>query len=524
MNNDVEIARAIGRVGSATLLSRILGFLRDMVLASFFGTGLAADAFFVAFRIPNLLRRLVGEGSLTVSFIPVFTDYLTLKSKKEAYHLARVTISLAILVLLVISLAGVLLSPLIIRAMAQGFSANPEKFGLTVFLNRIMFFYIFFIGLAALCMGILNSLNRFGPPALAPVFLNLALIFSAFFLAPRFDPPVLGLAIGVILGGILQLGFQIPFLIQEGFRFRFSADFRHEGVVRVATLMAPSVFGVAVAQVNILVSTLLASFLAEGSVSYLYYADRVMEFPLGIFAIAVATVILPRLSQQAARKDYQELQETLSYAVRLTLFITVPAMLGLIILREPIITLLFQRGAFLPESTLPTAQALLFYALGLWAFAGVRVIAPAFYALQDTVTPVKVAAVSLAANLVLSLILMGPLRHGGLALATSSAAAINFLLLGFILIKRLGSLHLASIGLSLARVALASAPMALVAFLLGTKYHLSLAGGSLDRLINLALAIAAAGAVYLLICYLFKMEEFTALAQIVRLKARRNKA
>src|SRR3990172_9766580 len=221
MNNDVEIARAIGRVGSATLLSRILGFLRDMVLASFFGTGLAADAFFVAFRIPNLLRRLVGEGSLTVSFIPVFTDYLTLKSKKEAYHLARVTISLAILVLLIISLAGALLSPLIVRAMAQGFSANPEKFGLTVFLNRLMFSYIFFIGLAALCMGILNSLNRLGPPALAPVFLNLALIFSAFFLAPRFDPPVLGLAIGVILGGILQLGFQIPFLIQEGFRFRF---------------------------------------------------------------------------------------------------------------------------------------------------------------------------------------------------------------------------------------------------------------------------------------------------------------
>ncbi len=516
------IAQAVGTVGLATFISRILGFIRDVVLASFFGTGMFADAFFVAFRIPNLLRRLVGEGSLTVSFIPVFTEYLTEKSKSEAFRLANAALTLAVLFLLLITLAGIVLSPLIVRAMAQGFAANPDKFSLTILLNRLMFPYIFFIGLAALVMGILNSLHRFGPSALAPVFLNLALIFSALILAKQFDQPVLALAVGVILGGILQLGFQLIFLIREGFRFRFLLDFRHPGVVKIATLMGPSVFGLGVAQINVLVTTLLASFLAEGSVSYLYYANRLVEFPLGVFAVAVATVVLPTLSAQAAKRDHASLQSTLNFGLRLTLFTTLPAMVGLIVLRQPIIELLFQRGAFTATSTILTAEALLFYSLGLWAFAGVRVIVPAFYALKDTVTPVKVAALALAANLVLSLVLMGPLRHGGLALATSSASVLNFCLLAFILVRRLGNVQLAELGYSILRVALACVPMGLTAFFLGGENHINLFGGNLDRLLNLALAILAAMGIYLLSCYILKSKELTALKQMLRLRAKRN--
>ena len=434
-----KFTKAAGIIGIATFVSRIMGFVRDMVIAWFFGAGFLSDAFFVAFRIPNLLRRLFAEGSLSIAFVPVFTDYLTRDGSAEAFRMARSTLRMLAILLVVLTIAGVLSAPWIVRVVAPGFAG--AKFTLTVSLTRIMFPYIFFICLVALSMGILNTLGHFAAPALAPVFLNVAIIGGALFIAPHMETPVAGLAIGVLIGGFLQLALQVPFLIKKGFRFWQKAPVYHPGVKRIGKLMGPAVFGAAVYQINILIGTLLASLLPEGSVSYLYYADRLVQFPLGIFAISMSVAVLPSLSRQAAAKNFTELADTFAYAIQLIFFITLPAMVGLIVLREPIVALLFQRGEFGAESTRLTAYALIFYSLGLWAFSAVRIVVSTFYSLQDTVTPVKMASISIIANILLSLLLMGPLSHGGLALATSLASMINFFLLVWALRRRLGGMN-----------------------------------------------------------------------------------
>lgn len=438
MSETSRMTKAAGVVGAATLLSRIFGLVRDVVLAWLFGAGMAADAFFVAFRIPNLLRRLFAEGSLTISFIPVFTEYLYKHGREEAFKLARSSWWLLAIILAAVSVVGVLLAPLIVKVIGYGFSTFPEKYNLTVILTRIMFPYIFFIGLVALCMGILNALGHFAAPALAPVLLNLAIISAAILLSPRMEKPAVGLAIGVMIGGGLQLALQIPFMVRNGFHLLVRSPLYHTAIRRIAALMAPAVPGAAVYQVNILVGTVLATLLPEGSVSFLYYADRLVQFPLGVFAISLATAVLPSLSKQAAIDDMEGLRSSFSYALKLVFFITIPAMTGLIVLREPIVRLLFQRGAFDPITTRLTAEALLYYALGLWAFSGVRIVVTAFYALQDTRTPLKIAIISILVNILLSILLMGPMRHGGLALATSIASGVNLVLLLWVVRKRLG--------------------------------------------------------------------------------------
>lgn len=435
---NARIAKAAGAVGLATLLSRIFGFLRDMVVAGFFGAGFATDAFFVAFRVPNLLRRLFAEGSLTISFVPVFTEYLEKKSKEDAISLADTVFTLLSIILVVVTLFGILISPLIVRIIAPGFTDLPDKYELTVFLTRLMFPYIFFISLVALCMGILNSLRHFAAPALAPVVLNIAIIFAAVFLRNFFDEPVIALAVGVLTGGVLQLVMQFPFLTKMGVKLKPDFNFRHPGLRKIITLMIPAVFGAAVYQINIFIGTLLASFLPEGSVSYLYYADRIVQLPLGVFAIAVGTTSLPSLSKQAVSGDFKEMKETISFSLRLIMLVAIPAMVALIALRVPIISVLFQRGSFDSQSAILTSDALLYYAVGLWAFSGVRVVVPAFYSLQDTKTPVKVAIIALIANIILSVILMFPLKHGGLALATSIASAVNLLILSLLLKRKIG--------------------------------------------------------------------------------------
>ncbi len=458
MSSDKHVTKAAGVVGASTVITRILGFMRDMVIALKFGAGMEADAYLVAFRVPNMLRRLVGEGALTVAFIPVFIEEHQ-HSEERAWALSNAVITLLSVLLIAISILGVIFTPYIVRMIAPGFDQIPEKFALTTRLTRITFPYIFFISLAALAMGILNSLQHFFSSALAPVMLNISLIGSAFFLCPRLDQPVIGLAIGVILGGITQLLFQVPALIKRGFRYRVNFDYKNPAVQKIGMLMLPAFFGLAITQITIFVNTLLASYLAEGSVSYLFFADRLVEFPLGIFGIAVATAVLPTMSAQSAKGEYQQLVETLSFALRLVLFITIPAMVGLIVLRVPIITLLFQRGRFTPDATQATAQAVLYYALGLSAFTGVRIIVPVFYALKDTLTPVKCGAAALALNIVCNLLLMGPLQHGGLALATSISSFFNLALLIWLLRKRLGHIGWRSILSSMGKVSLASVVM-----------------------------------------------------------------
>ncbi len=459
-----HVTRALGVVGTATLLSRIMGYARDMVLASFFGAGMTADAFIAAFRIPNLLRRLFGEGSLSIAFVPVLTETIIAKGRRDGLRLAVSSLKLLLICLAVVTIVGVVATPLIIRLVAPGFAASPDKLALTILLTRIMFPYVVLIGLVALCMGILNALGHFAAPAVAPVLLNLAMIASLLIVS-RFSGEetvqVVGLAAGVVLGGMLQLWLQLPFLVQYGVRFWEKSGLWHPRMRTVGMLMVPTIFGAAVYQINILVGTLLASLLPQGSVSYLYYADRLVQFPLGIFAQAAATAVLPSLSRQVAGGDRKGVADTFGYAMNLVLFITIPAMVGLIVLREPIVALLFRHGAFDAQTARLTSDALLYYAAGLWAFAAVRIVVSMFYALQDTRTPVVSATVAVVANIVVGMALMGPMKHCGLALATSLASTLNLAMLVVALRNRLGAIRWRPIWSSCLKTVIASAVMAL---------------------------------------------------------------
>ena len=465
MSEKSRVVKAAGIVGFATFTSRIFGYIRDAVIAWCFGAGFSTDVFVVAFRIPNLLRRLFAEGSMGQAFIPVFTEYLTNEGKDEAFKLARSGLRLLSIILVVTTLSGILLSPWIVRIVAPGFADSPEKVALTVTLTRILFPYMFFICLVALCMGILNTLGHFAAPALAPVLLNIAMIGSVFLIVPFMSEPIVGLAIGVLVGGVMQLLLQLPFLVKNGVVFWQKAKIYHPGLKKVGRMLIPVILGGSVYQINILASTVMASLLGEGSITYLYFADRLIQFPLGIFAIAAGTAVLPSLSRLAAAKDFEALRATFQYALKFVFFITIPAMVGLILLREPIVALLFQRGEFDAQATQLTAYALLYYALGLWAFSGTRIVVATFFALQDTQTPVKAAVVSILANIVLGFILMGPLGHGGLALATSLASILNLGLLIRALKFRLGSLGWAGIVKSVGRTVLSSLAMGVVVWL-----------------------------------------------------------
>ncbi len=491
-----KVAKAAGVVGMATLLSRIFGFIRDVVVAAFFGAAAATDAFFVAFRIPNLLRRLLGEGSLTVAFVPVFTEYLTRKTKEEAAELANVVFTILSIILVAVSLVGVLFSPLIVLIMAPGFSNLPYQFELAVFLTRIMFPYIFFISLVALCMGILNSLRHFAAPALSPVILNLCMIAATLLLHPFFAEPIIALAIGVMAGGVLQLAMQWPFLVKMGIRLKLSFNFRHPGLRQMGRLLIPTLIGSAVYQLNIFIGTILASLLPKGSVSYLYYADRIVELPLGVFAIAVGTATLPSLSEQVSKGSFEDLKKTLSFSLRLILFIAIPATVAIILLRVPIISVLFQRGAFSASSAILTAQALLFYTLGLWAFSVIRVIDAAFFALQDRKSPLKAAFVALFVNIAMSVILMHPLKHGGLALATSIASAVNVLMLSVILWKKIGPFLDHAFYRSLNKILISSIAMGASIYLAGLFLPWKIDGSLNGRGIYLVVCIVLGIAVF----------------------------
>lgn len=507
-----RVTRAAGVVAAATLVSRIFGYVRDMVLASFFGAGMAADAFIAAFRIPNLLRRLFGEGSLSIAFVPVFTETMIRGDRQDAFRLAVSSLKLLLIGLSVVTVIGMLAAPLVVHLVAPGFSALPEKMALTVSLTRMMFPYVILIGLVALCMGILNVLGHFAAPAIAPVLLNLAMI-GAVFTAARFSESetvrVLGLAGGVLLGGLLQLALQLPYLVRYGIRFWSRSGLWHPAMKKIGLLMLPTIFGAAVYQVNILVGTLLASLLPEGSVSYLYYADRLVQFPLGIFAQAAATAVLPSLARQAASGDHSGLADTFGHAMGLVLFITIPAMVGLIVLREPLVALLFQRGAFDSQATRLTADALLYYALGLWAFSGVRIVVSTFYALQDTRTPVVTATISIGVNILFGLALMGPMKHCGLALATALASMVNLVLLVTALRWRLGVIRWRLIFTSCFKTVGASGLMALgVAAICRLAIPDGGGSGTLRLLAAISAGVVGGGVVFFVAAWRMKIPEW----------------
>lgn len=425
----MNLLKTLATVSSMTLLSRILGFVRDFVIARAFGAGALTDAFFVAFKLPNLLRRLFAEGAFSQAFVPVLGQYRNQRSAEETRQLVDRVASLLFLVVLAVTLLGMAGAPLLVYLSAPGFTDDPEKFALTVQLTRITFPYILFMSLVALAGGILNTWSRFAVPAFTPVLLNVSLILMALLATPYFDPPVMALGWAVFLGGALQLVFQIPSLQRLGMLPRFSINLYDEGVRRIFRLMAPAVLGVSVAQVSLLLNTVFASFLSTGSVSWLYYADRLMEFPAGMLGAALGTILLPSLAKCHAAEQHDEYSRLLDWGLRLTFLLAAPAALALGMLAVPLITTLFHHGAFTANDVLRTRDALVAYSVGLLGLILVKVLAPGFYARQNIRTPVRIALLTLFVTQVLNLLLIGWLQHAGLALAIGLAASLNATLL-----------------------------------------------------------------------------------------------
>lgn len=421
----MNLLKALAAVSSMTLLSRILGFVRDTVVARAFGAGMATDAFFVAFRIPNLLRRLFAEGAFSQAFVPILAEYKNRQGDAEARVLVDHVSGVLALVLASVTLIGVLAAPVVIYVSAPGFSAAPDKFALTVDLLRITFPYIFFISLVSLAGGILNSYSRFSVPAITPALLNLSFIAFALWGAPYFNPPVKALAWAVLCGGVLQLAFQAPFLLRLGMLPRFKVKLKDPGVARVLRQMGPAVFGVSIGQISLLINTIFASFLVSGSVSWLYYADRLMEFPTGLLGVALGTILLPSLAKHYADQSALEYSRLLDWGLRLTLMLALPAAAALAVLAVPLIATLFHYGQFSEHDVYMTRNALVAYSVGLLGLILVKVLAPGFYARQNIRTPVKVALVSLVATQLMNLAFIGVLQHAGLALAIGLGACVN---------------------------------------------------------------------------------------------------
>ena len=421
----MNLLRTLATVSSLTLLSRILGFVRDFVIARAFGAGMLTDAFFVAFRLPNLLRRMFAEGAFSQAFVPLLAEYHKQRGAAETKALVDRVATMLFLVVLLVAILGVIGAPLLIYVSAPGFAADADKFALTIALTRITFPYILFMSLVALAAGILNTWSRFALPAFTPVLLNLSFIGMALFAAPYFDPPVMVLAWAVFLGGVLQLAIQLPALRRIGMLPRFDFALGDPGVRRVLKLMVPAVLGVSVAQISLLINTIFASFLTSGSVSWLYYADRLMEFPAGLLGAALGTILLPSLSRAHSESKPEEFSALLDWGLRLTFLLTLPAAVGLAMLGVPLISTLFQHGAFATADVLLTRQALVAYSIGLIGMILVKVLAPGFYAQQNIKTPVKIALLTLLAPQAMNLAFIVPFKHAGLALSIGLASCLN---------------------------------------------------------------------------------------------------
>lgn len=500
------LLRSTAVVGGMTLLSRILGLVRDIVIARVFGAGSGADAFFVAFKIPNFLRRLFAEGSFSQAFVPVLAGYRARNTAEETRELAAAAAGVLGGLLLVITVLGILAAPLLVLVFAPGFLADAAKYELTVQMVRLTFPYILFISLTALAGGILHSFGRFAVPAFTPALLNLCLIGATLWLAPHLQEPVTALAWGVLVAGVAQLLFQLPFLRRLRMlpRPRWRRD--HPGVRRILGLMLPGIFGSSVVQINLLIDTLVASFLVTGSVSWLYYSDRLMEFPLGVFGIALATVLLPRLSGQHAAEAADEYARTLDWALRLVIVIGTPAAAGLFMLAGPLLAVMFQYGEFGPRDVDMAALSLRAYALGLLGFILVKVLAPAFFARQDAATPVRIGVVAMLANIVMNVAFVVPMvvweipaPHAGLALATTLAAFLNAGLL-FARLYRRGWYRPAPGWRRLfLQVGVAAAAMTLVLALIGGDSAAWAGPDWQARVLRLALCVSAGAGMYFLV-------------------------
>ncbi len=503
-----SLVKSGGIVGIMTLLSRILGFVRDQVLAIVFGAGATTDVFLVAFKIPNFLRRLFAEGAFAQAFVPVFTEYKETRSREALLDLAAHVSGTLIVILLMITTLGVMLAPLLIMAFAPGFIDSPGQFELATHMLRITFPYLLFVSLLAYAGSMLNTFGKFAVPSFTPVLLNISMITAAVFFSPLFSKPIVALAWGVFAAGTIQLLFQIPFLQKLGLLPRPRWGWKHSGVRRILKLMAPAILGSSVAQINLLLDTVIASFLAVGSLSWLYYSDRLMEFPLGLLGVTIGTVILPRLSKDFSNQSAEQFSATITWALRLMLLLGLPACFGLILLAEPMLTTLFEYGKFTQADSQMASYSLIAYSLGLPAFILIKIFAPAFFARQNTKTPVRIGIVALISNMAYNLMLVVPLvmmdftaPHTGLALATTMSAWQQ----AWMLYRQLEADGIYQLPSELKRFTLQVLPALLVMavvifFISGFDWHELSALSRVGHLLGVIAAGALSYAIVLLLC------------------------
>jgi len=497
------LVKSTSIISTGTLTSRFLGFFRDILIAKFLGTGMKADAFFVAFRIPNLFRELVGEGAANSAVVPVCAEYVHKEEQWALWNFISVVFVLGTMILSALTVAGIAAAPWLVKWIAPGFSQEPEKLLMTVQLTQLMFPYLILIGLTAYAMAVLYTFKSFLAPAFGPCLLNITLIVSVFAVSYTKLEPVFGLAIGVLIGGVLQLLLQLWTLKKIGFQFTFPKTLRHPGAEKIGRLLLPRLLGAGIYEVNVFVDTFCASltaFVGAGGISAIYYANRIIQFPLGIFSVALASAVLPTFSGFVASRDHKKLKETLIFSVENIFFILCPMSVMLVALATPIIRVLFQRGEFGPHSTEITSLALVFYAIGLFSFGGVKILVTVFYASHDTKTPVKIAALCLVINAVLNFILMGPLKIGGIALASSIAGIVNFLALFYILDKRIGGLQQA-ITLHLLKIIVATVATGVFVWLGWVSIISS------SELLKLILVGFFGAALYLILCYFLRVDQ-----------------
>jgi putative peptidoglycan lipid II flippase len=487
---------------SMTLISRIFGFARDMITASLFGASAAFDAFSVAFKIPNFMRRLFAEGSFSQAFVPVFAEYQQQKTKAELQRFVNAMCGTLGLALLIVTVLGMVGAPWVVRVFAPGFMKDGARFDLAVTMLRINFPYLMLVSLTAFSGAILNTHARYWVAAFTPVFLNICMIVAALYLSPRFHTPILALAWGVTVAGVVQLLFQLPFLKALALLPRPTLTFNDPGVKRVLKLMVPALFGVSVGQVNLLIDTLFASLLVVGSVSWLYYSDRLMEFPLGVFGVAISTVILPHLSRHHADQSATHFSLTLDWALRAVLLVGVPASLMLALLAGPMIATLFQHGHFGAHDVLMARQSVMAFALGITPFMLVKVLAAGFYAKQEMKTPVRVGVIAMVANMLLNAALIWPLHHAGIALSTSLAAMVNT---GF-LFYRLQARHFyqprAGWRMFFTRLMAVNAVLGMWLWLKGGDIQVWLTQSTGWRIMHLSALLASSGVIYLTLLWL----------------------
>jgi len=500
------VLKSAGVIALATFCSRVLGFIRDIVIARLFGVYLYAQAFVIAFRIPNLFRDFLGEGAANAAFVPIFSEYLLKHEKKEFWHLANVMLNFLLVILMGLTVLGIVFAPLLVRLIAPGFILDPQKLAATVLLTRIIFPYILLISLAVYCTAILNSLRNFSIPAFAPCLLNIAIIACALF----FGEGIKGLASGVLIGGVLQLLVQIPVLYKKGFRMhKFLRDFKHPAAKHIGKLMVPRLFSSGIYQLNNLVDSIFGSLVfivGEGAVAGLYFAYRLIQFPIGIFSNALSQAILPTFSTLALSESKDELRHSLSFGLRLTFFVMFPASVGFMVMSQPLILALFGGGKFDIYSVLLTSKILFYYSIGLVAYGSIKIMQSCFFALKDTKTPAKISFLALIVSITLNSILMFPMKVSGIALASSLSGISASLFLFFILKKKLAPFDVKPIAFSFFKIMAASILMGLVCFIF-LRFSDILVGGQVGRVMNLLLIVLCAVASYVIFCFIFRVDE-----------------